>query len=106
MLLESLVQRANGVDAEEMDEFVLTWTLIKSRPGNRSASSRPAVLRPPSFRKTDRRRRRHAHGLPQEKRIKTIAGHEVIANIKARQQRLEFLSLKYWFRIETKSRRL
>ena len=38
----------------------------------------------------------------KKNRIKTIAGHEVIANIKARQQRLDFLSLKYWFRIETK----
>lgn len=103
MLLESLVQRANGAEAEEMEEFVCmcnvdqvtAWeslglfttsgvaTAFTSQDGNgKGGDTRTDYLK--------------------KNRIKTLAGHELITNIKARPQRLDFMSFKYWFRIETK----
>lgn len=102
MLLESLVQRANGVDAEEMDEFVLTCNVDQITAweslGLFTTSGVATAFVPQDGSKGGDTRTDYL----KKNRIKTIAGHEVIANIKARQQRLDFLSLKYWFRIETK----
>ena len=102
LLLESLVQRANGVDAEEMDEFVLTCNVDQITAweslGLFTTSGVGTAFIPQDGSKGGDTRMDYL----KKNRIKTIAGHEVIANIKARQQRLDFLSLKYWFRIETK----
>jgi hypothetical protein len=107
MLLQSLVQRANGVDAEEMDQFICTcnvdvitaWeSLGLFSWENPTGGLNTQAYSPQEGTKEGDTRRDYL----QKKRVKTIAGYEVIANIKARQQRLDFLSLKYWFRIETK----
>ncbi len=103
MLLESLVQRANGVDAEEMDEFVLTCNVDQITAweslGLFTTANVSTAFSPQEGTDGGKDTRRD---YLKKNRIKTIAGHEVIANIKSRQQRLDFLSLKYWFRIETK----
>lgn len=102
LLLESLVQRANGAEAEEMEDFIIqsnvdqvtAWeslglfttsgvaTAFTSQDGSKGGDTRMDYLK--------------------KNRIKTFAGHELITNIKARPQRVDFLSFKYWFRIETK----
>ena len=102
LLLESLVMRANGAEAEEMDEFIVhtnvdqvtAWeslglfttsgvaTAFVQQEGSKGGDTRMDYLK--------------------KNRIKTFAGHELITNIKARPQRCDFLSMKYWFRVETK----
>ena len=103
MLLESLVQRANGVDAEEMDEFVLTCNVDQITAweslGLFTTSGVATAFVPQDGSKGGDTRMDYL----KKNRIKTIGGHEVIANIKSRQQRLDFMCLKYWFRIETKA---
>jgi len=107
MLLQSLVQRANGAEAEEMEEFIVhtnvdqvtAWeSLGISSQTSIGANSQFSVV---------------AHTIQEggsgdrtdylkKNRIKTLAGHELITNIKSRPGRVDFISLKYWFRIETK----
>ena len=110
LLLESLVQRVNGVEAEEMEEFILTtnvdqitaWELLgissNSGIGGAGGTFSSTAFVPQEGSKDGDQRMDYL----KKNRIKTIAGHEVIANIKSRQGRVDFLSLKYWFRIETK----
>ena len=103
LLLESLVQRANGAEAEEMEEFLIqtnvdqvtAWeslglfttsgvaTAFVPQEGNKGGDTRTDYLK--------------------KNRIKTFAGHELLTNIKSRPGRVDFMSLKYWFRIETKA---
>jgi hypothetical protein len=109
MLLQSLVQRANGTDAEEMDDFVLTcnvdiitsWESLGLFSWDNPAAAGPGGGGYTNVSHTVQDGEKRMDYLAK-KRTKTIAGYEVIANIKARQQRLDFLGLKYWFRIETK----
>lgn len=102
MLLESLVQRANGADAEEMDEFLLTCNVDQITAweslGLFTTTGVSTAFNPQEGTKGGDTRKDYL----QKNRIKTIAGHEVITNIKSPPGRLDFLSLKYWFRIETK----
>jgi hypothetical protein len=38
----------------------------------------------------------------KKKRIKTLAGRELITNIHAQKARLDLICMKYWFRVESK----
>lgn len=103
MLLQSLIQRANGVAAEEMDEYIthcqldqqtaweslglFTTSGVATSFVNQSKAGEGGDTRPDFLNKN---------------RIKTLAGHELITNIKAREGRVDLITLKYWFRIETK----
>lgn len=103
LLLESLVQRANGAEAEEMDEFIIqsnvdqvtAWESL----GLFTTSGVATAFVPQEGAGKDGDTRMD---YLKKNRIKTFAGHELITNIKSRPQRVDFMSLKYWFRIETK----
>jgi len=102
-LLESLLQRANGAEAEEVDEFVVmanvdqvtqweqlglfTTSGIATAFTNQSKAREGGDTRPDYLNKN---------------RIKTLAGHELITNIKAIRTRVDLINFKYWFRVETK----
>lgn len=103
LLLESLVQRANGAEAEEMDEFIIQTnvdqvTAWESLGLFTTSGVATAFVQQEGAKGGDARM-----DYLKKNRVKTFAGHELITNIKARQARVDFLSLKYWFRIETKS---
>lgn len=103
MLVESLMQRANGAEAEELDEIVIqanvdqvtawealglvTTSSVATAFINKSGAAEGGEERPDFLNKN---------------RIKTLAGHELLTNIKAQQQRIDLMCLKYWFRVESK----
>lgn len=103
MLLESLLQRANGVEAEEIDEYVVmanvdqvtaweslglfTTTGIATAFINQSGAGEGGDRRPDFLNKN---------------RTRTLAGHELITNIKAIRTRVDLINFKYLFRVETK----
>jgi hypothetical protein len=103
MLLESLLQRANGADAEEISDYVVmanvdqvtaweslglfTTSGIATAFINQSGAGEGGEKRPDFLNKN---------------RIKTLAGHELITNIKAIRTRVDLINFKYWFRVETK----
>ena len=106
-LLESLLERANGSDADELTDFVVhcnndqvtawenvglydqpgTGTYISGNPGGTTAMV------------THEGKRQDF--LPKG-RVATMAGHELIRNIKAQQQRIDCINFKYWFKTEVK----
>lgn len=103
MLLESLLQRANGAEAEEIDEYVVqanvdqvtqwealglfTTAGIATAFVDQSKAGEGGDKRPDFLNKN---------------RIRTLAGHELITNIKAIRTRVDLINFKYWFRVETK----
>jgi hypothetical protein len=103
MLLESLLQRANGAEAEEISEYVVqanvdqvtqweslglfTTSGVATAFVNQSGAGEGGDTRPDFLNK---------------KRIRTLAGHELITNIKAIRTRVDLINFKYWFRVETK----
>lgn len=101
--LQSLVQRANGSDAEELDEFIVhanvdqvtAWESlgIVTTAGIATAFTSQEGAESGSKTRMDYLKR---------DRIKTLAGHELITNINAIRNRVDFLCLKHWFRIEVK----
>ena len=98
--LQSLVQRANGADAEEMDEFIVhanvdqvtAWESL-GVVGNTGNTV---------FHQVDDKAAGERMDVLKKERIKTLAGHDLITNVDAIRNRVDLLSLKYWFRIETK----
>ena len=105
-LLESLLQRANGSDADELTDFVIqantdqvtAWENLglysQSNQGGSFAMTTTAFVEG-----TDGATRKDF--LPKG-RVRTMAGHELIVNIKARQQRIDAINFKYWFKTEVK----
>jgi hypothetical protein len=102
LLLQSLMQRANGAENEEWDEVVAqanvdqvtAWESI----GLVTTSGVATAFVPQDGQKDGDTRMDYL----KKNRIKTIAGHELMTNIKALPGRLDLICFKYWFRIETK----
>jgi hypothetical protein len=105
-LMESLLQRANGSDADELTDFVVqantdqvtAWENLglysqSSAGGTFAMSSTEFVEGTEGSSRKDY--------LPKG-RVKTMAGHELIVNIKAKQQRIDAINFKYWFKTEVK----
>ena len=107
--LESYMQRATGVDTEDLDEIiahcnvdqVTSWELLglvsTSAGGFSSGSGQTAFTMQEGQKGGDERM-----DYLKKKRIKTIAGRELITNIHALPARLDLVCMKYWFRVESK----
>jgi hypothetical protein len=107
--LESYMQRATGVDTEDLDEIiahcnvdqVTSWELLgmvsTSAGGFSSGSGQTAFTMQEGQKGGDERM-----DYMKKKRIKTISGRELITNIKALPARLDLICMKYWFRVESK----
>ena len=106
-LLESLLQRANGSDADELTDFVVqantdqvtAWEnlgLYSATNLNSTFAMNNTQFTEGSNEKGDRK-----DYLPKG-RVKTMGGHELIVNIKARQKRIDCINFKYWFKTEVK----
>lgn len=106
-LLESLLQRANGSDADELTDFVVqantdqitAWENLGLY--SQSAAGGAFAMTTTQFTEGSNEKGDRKDYLPKG-RVKTIAGHELIANIKARQQRIDCINFKYWFKTEVK----
>ena len=109
-LMESLLQRANGSDSDELTDFVIqantdqvtAWENLglysSSSLGGTFAMSATEFVEGNSADDSKSARKDY---LPKG-RVKTMAGHELIVNIKARQQRVDAINFKYWFKTEVK----
>ena len=106
-LLESLLQRANGSDADELTDFVVqantdqvtAWEnlgLYSASNLNSTFAMNDTQMVQGANEKGDRK-----DYLPKG-RVKTMGGHELIVNIKARQKRIDCINFKYWFKTEVK----
>jgi hypothetical protein len=108
-LMESLLQRANGSDADELTDFVVhcnvdqvtAWENLGLYTSGTSASTHyaPAGVATAFTPRQDGDTRKDY--LP-EQRLRSMAGHELITNIKAKQQRIDAINFKYWFKTEVK----
>lgn len=108
-ILESYMQRATGVDTEDLDEIIAhanvdqvsAWELLglvsTSAGGYSSGSGQTAFTMQEGQKGGDERM-----DYMKKKRIKTLAGRELITNIHALPARVDLLCLKYWFRVESK----
>jgi hypothetical protein len=108
-LLESYMQRATGVDTEDLDEIIChanvdqvsAWELLgmvtTSAGGYSSGSGQTAFTMQEGQKGGDERM-----DYMKKKRIKTLAGRELITNIHAQAARLDMICMKYWFRVESK----
>jgi len=108
-LLESLLQRANGSDADELTDFVVqsnvdqvtAWENLglysASGAGIGGTFSATAFIPQDGTKEGESRR-----DYLQKDRVRTMAGHELLVNIKARQQRIDCINFKYWFKTEVK----
>ena len=103
MLCESLMQRANGVDAEELDEIVVMANVDQVTAWEALGLVTTTGVATAFTSKNDANDggEQRADFLPKN-RIKTLGGHELLTNIKAQQQRIDLMCLKYWFRVESK----
>lgn len=107
--LESYMQRATGVETEDLDDIVAhcnvdqvtSWELLgmvsTSAGGFSSGSGQTAFTMQEGQKGGDERM-----DYMKKKRIKTLAGRELITNIHALPARLDLICLKYWFRVESK----
>ena len=107
--LESYMQRATGVDTEDLDDIiahcnvdqVTAWELLglvsTSAGGYSSGSGQTAFTQQEGQKGGDERM-----DYLKKKRIKSLAGRELITNIHAQQARLDLICMKYWFRVESK----
>ena len=98
--LQSLVQRANGADAEELDEFVVHCNVDQVTAWESLGIITTAGIATAFTEQTGGEGARMDY-LKRD-RIKTLAGHDLITNINAIRNRVDLLSLKHWFRIEVK----
>ena len=108
-LLESYMQRATGVDTEDLDDIIAhanvdqvsAWELLgmvsTSGGGYSSGSGQTAFTMQEGQKGGDERM-----DYMKKKRIKTLAGRELITNIHALAARLDLICMKYWFRVESK----
>lgn len=107
--LESYMQRATGVETEDLDDIVAhcnvdqvtSWELLgmvsTSAGGFSSGSGQTAFTMQEGQKGGDERM-----DYMKKKRIKTLSGRELITNIHALPARLDLICLKYWFRVESK----
>lgn len=107
--LESYMQRATGVETEDLDEIICqcnvdqttAWELLgmvtTSAGGFSSGSGQTAFTMQEGQKGGDERM-----DYMKKKRIKTISGRELITNIHALPARLDLICMKYWFRVESK----
>ena len=107
--LESYMQRATGVETEDLDEIiahcnvdqVTSWELLgmvtTSAGGFTTGSGVTAYTMQEGQKGGDERM-----DYMKKKRIKTLAGRELITNIHALPARLDLICMKYWFRVESK----
>lgn len=110
-LLESLLQRANGSDSDELTDFVVqantdqitAWENLGlyTNAGYSSLTSPYAGQISTQFAEGNSEKGDRKDYLPKG-RVKTMGGHELISNIKARQQRIDCINFKYWFKTEVK----
>ena len=106
-LVESLLQRANGSDADELTDFVVQSNVDQvtawENLGLYTQSSLNSTFQMSStaFKDVADGDSTRPDYLPKG-RLKTMGGHELITNIKARQQRLDMINFKYWFKTEVK----
>jgi hypothetical protein len=106
-LLESLLQRANGSDADELTDFVVqantdqvtAWENLGLY--SQSGAGGTFNMNVTQFSEGNNEAGSRKDYLPKG-RVKTMAGHELIVNIKARQQRIDCINFKYWFKTEVK----
>lgn len=108
-LLESYMQRATGVDTEDLDDIIAhanvdqvsAWELLgmvsTSAGGYSSGSGQTAFTMQEGQKGGDERM-----DYMKKKRIKTLAGRELITNIHALPARVDLICMKYWFRVESK----
>lgn len=101
-LLESYMQRKTGIDTEDLGECVASANVDQVSAweslGLVTTSGVATAFAPQEGQKGGDERMDYM----KSKRIKTIAGHELIANIHALPARLDLICLKYWFRVESK----
>jgi hypothetical protein len=108
-LLESYMQRATGVDTEDLNEVIAhanvdqvsAWELLglvtTSGGGFSTGSGQTSFVMQEGQKGGDERM-----DYMKKNRIKTIAGRELITNIHALPARLDLICMKYWFRVESK----
>jgi hypothetical protein len=109
-ILESYMQRATGVDTEDLDDCfahanvdqVSAWELLglvtTSAGGFSSGSGQTSFVSQEGSGKGGDTRMDYMKG----KRIKTLAGRKLVTNIHAQRARLDLICAKYWFRVESK----
>lgn len=105
-LLESLLQRANGSDADELTDFVVqantdqvtAWELL----GISTSSSLGGTFAYSATVFNDAKMSGERNDVLAKDRIRSMAGHELIVNIKAKQQRVDAINFRYWFKTEVK----
>lgn len=99
-LLESYMQRATGVQTEDLDEIIAhanvdqvsAWELL----GMVTTSGVATAFTSQEGGKDERL------DYMKKNRIKTLAGHQLVTNIHALPGRLDLLCLKYWGRVVSK----
>ena len=106
-LVESLLQRANGSDADELTDFVVQSNVDQVTAWEnlglytQSSLNSTFSMSSTAFKDVADGDSTRPDYLPKG-RLKTMGGHELITNIKARQQRLDMINFKYWFKTEVK----
>ena len=107
MLLEWQLMRTNGSDADELSDFVVqantaqitAWENLglftTAASGTYGGGSTAFV---PQAGTEDKTRKDYL----QKDRIKTLAGHELITNVKALDTRIDAINFRYWFKTEVK----
>ena len=108
-LLESYMQKATGVKTEDLDEIVAhanvdqvsAWELLglvtTSGGGYTSGSGQTSFVMQEGQKGGDQRM-----DYMKSKRIKTLAGRQLVTNIHALPARVDLLCLKYWGRVVQK----
>ena len=105
--VESLLQRANGSDADELTDFVVQSNVDQvtawENLGLYTQSSLNSTFQMSStaFKDVADGDSTRPDYLPKG-RLKTMGGHELITNIKAKPKRLDMINFKYWFKTEVK----
>ena len=106
-LVESLLQRANGSDADELTDYVVQSNVDQvtawENLGLYTQSSLNSTFQMSStaFKDVADGDSTRPDYLPKG-RLKTMGGHELITNIKAKPKRLDMINFKYWFKTEVK----
>ena len=101
-ILESYMQRATGVDTEDLDDVIAhanvdqvsAWEAL----GLVTTTNVGTAFIPQEGQKGGDERTDYM----KSKRIKTLAGRKLVTNIHALKARVDLICLKYWFRVESK----
>ena len=106
-LVESLLQRANGSDADELTDFVVQSNVDQVTAWEnlglytQSSLNSTFSMSSTAFKDVADGDSSRPDYLPKG-RLKTMGGHELITNIKAKPKRLDMINFKYWFKTEVK----